>query len=150
MMGYDIETVLKRSDWRVRSAFRGVYSIDNLPKNLPIGQAHALVCNLSPVAHPGTHWVAIHISAFGDVTYFDSFGKPPTIPEINLFINYHARTVTYNKIPVQGSMSRTCGLYCVHFIIKRCEGFSLSSILSSFHPFKPKYNDRFVLNKYGV
>ena len=145
MIGYEIESILNRADWRVKGVFRGVFSKDTLPKYLPSGQAHALVCNLSHSKHPGTHWVAIYISPFGDLTYFDSFGRAPDVTEIDIFINNHARTVTYNRLPIQGSITRTCGLYCIYFIIKRCEGFGLTKILSIFHPFKPEVNDSLII-----
>ena len=149
MIGYEIEAIIKaKGDWRVKSLFRGVYSADNLPKHLPLGQGHGLICNLSATTQPGTHWIAIFISPFGDLTYFDSFGRECDVASINRFINVHARTLTYNKIPVQGSMSRTCGLFCIHFIMKRCEGFDLRRILATFHPFRPELNDRLVLSQY--
>ena len=147
MIGYEIENIIKtKTTWGVKKLFRGVFSSDNLPKYLPFGQSHTLICNHSPAQHPGTHWVAMFISNFGELTYFDSFGRPPLNDDIKNFVCNNSLTLIYNKVPLQGAMTRTCGLYCLYFIIKCCEGLDLPRILSVFNPFQPEYNDRFILN----
>ena len=84
MNGMTIRKLLIK-DWTVKQIFRGVFSSDCLPKHVRKGVAHAFVINTDPHYKPGTHWVAVYVSAFGRATYFDSFGMlpfPQTIADI--------------------------------------------------------------------
>ena len=144
MRGIEIARLLRRC-WKIRRVFKGVYASDNLPKHVRKGSASAFVINLDPSHEPGSHWVALYISPFGNATYFDSYGVGPLIPSIAGFISKHSQTFRYNTIVIQDIISRTCGLYCVHFIRKMAVGVTLSEFLSPFKPHHPRFNDKKIL-----
>ena len=139
MKGYDILRLLQK-DWRVRRILRGVYSSDRLPQ-LARGIPHALIINLDKADGPGTHWVAVYISSFGDLTYFDSFGVPPFIPNIERFIRLNSRRVFYNNVTLQSLLSKTCGLWTVYFIERMCRGDSLHRLVAGFNTGSTLRND---------
>ena len=144
MKGSEILQFIKQS-WPVQNTFRGVFPSDRLPTHLPSGIRHAFICNLDKAHKRGTHWVAIFISTFGDITYFDSFGRPPYVKGILDFIRQHGRRLEYNKVPIQGALTRTCGLYCIYFVEQMCIGSSLKRFLHEFQTLNPAFNDNRIV-----
>ena len=125
MNGRHIRDLLIK-DWSVKQIFRGVFSSDGLPKQVRKGVAHAFVINTDPHDKPGTHWVAVYVSAFGRATYFDSFGMSPFPKTIADFLSYNQWTLRINPVTIQSFGASTCGLYCVLFIRHMCKGKKLT------------------------
>ena len=72
--------------------FNGVYSRDNLPKEIKDG---AYVINLDEHADTGTHWIALFCNK-NKIVYFDSFGVEHIPKEIKKFIrNKNIKTNIY-------------------------------------------------------
>ena len=68
--------------------FKVVISRDEIPtkvKNIP-GQC--FIINLDDTEGPGTHWVAVKITA-DFVNYFDSFGMQPPQELVNLYYTFN-------------------------------------------------------------
>ena len=61
--------------------FNGVFSRDNLPKNIKDG---AYVINLDEYVDVGTHWIALFCNR-SEIVYFDSFGVEHVSEEIKRF-----------------------------------------------------------------
>lgn len=141
MRGFELKTLLWK-DWKVRKSFVGIFPSNKLPKFICSGVTSTFIFNIDPHYKPGSHWVALYISPFGDAIYFDSFGLPPLIPSIKHFIERNSRTFRYNKFPLQSLFSTTCGLYCVYFIRIMSKGGSLQDVLSNFDPQRQSFNDR--------
>ena len=141
MNGAGISELLSEH-WHTQRIFRGVYASDRLPKHVPKGIAHAFVINTDPHDKPGTHWVAIYISPFGKIVYFDSFGMAPFPKTIEIFVHRHGSHLQTNPITLQSFNARTCGLYCVLFIEHMCNGGGLAGFLQLFDPLSPIANDR--------
>ena len=144
MKGLDIELLL-RDTFRTRAIFSGVYPIDCLPTHTSSKNASAFVINQDPKHRPGTHWVALYITAFGDGIYMDSFGLPPMQQPLKRFIATNCRSLIYNKTPIQSLLSQTCGLYCVYFIREMSKGTKLRTFSAQFKPLQTEYNDRRVI-----
>lgn len=114
-----------------RKVFTGVFASDLLPKHLSYLPA-ALVCNTDPSDEPGEHWVAIYVDGNGHGEYFDSYGLPPLQNSIIKFLNECAVNWTYNSKRLQGLFSSVCGYYCIYYLLYRCRGYSLNSIVNDF------------------
>ena len=124
MLSSEIEQKLKRCH-----CFVGVFPRDKLPtiKKYPF----CVVVNTDPANKPGQHWVAI----FGTqkkTEYFDSFGLPPFHHEILNFIENCKGNIEFNTITLQTATAKTCGHYCVIFILMRCEGYTFDHMISIF------------------
>ena len=80
------------------------------------------VMNLSNRDEAGTHWVAVYIDKY-DITYFDSFGKPPDkdIKQKLLEISNvsHINNPSRN---LKDPLSSDCGFYSINFIENMLEG----------------------------
>ncbi|NBU33969.1 hypothetical protein EB118_03125 [bacterium] len=93
-----------------------------------------IVFNLDTHDQKGSHWVAFLIdNGLKTIEYFDSAGKPPN-KYIDKFIKKVQKvckgyTVCINTIVHQRKNSE-CGIYSIHFIIKRLLGFSFKDISS--------------------
>ena len=95
--------------------FGGIYPRDRLPstlRNKPLG----IIVNTHKAHQPGQHWVAFYLDRQGHMTYFDSYGLPPTHQEFIQFIKRHSPSYTYNVKRVQG-YDTTCGMYCLYFLL---------------------------------
>lgn len=144
MNGAAIERLLM-ANTRTRHSFRGVYPSDCLPNKIGSGTANAYVINLDRMDQPGSHWTALYVNPFGDAIYMDSFGLAPTLPAIKQFISENSRSITFNKVPIQSLVGWTCGLYCVYFIQKMCDGASLNAFIAEFKALQPQFNDRKIV-----
>ena len=92
---------------------QGVFPSDKLPviKTYPAG----LISNTDPHDLPGTHWVAMYFTSPGISEFFDSYGFPPEVYEME---DYILRNVTmYNDLPLQGLTSDVCGDYCLFYLL---------------------------------
>ena len=71
-----------QKNYENESRFNGIYSRDNLSKNIKDGTR---VINLDECAGVGTHWITLYISN-NDAIYFNSFGVEHIPKEIKKFI----------------------------------------------------------------
>ena len=71
-----------QKNYENESRFNGIYSRDNLSKNIKDGTS---VINLDEYAGVGTHWITLYISN-NDAIYFNSFGVEHIPKEIKKFI----------------------------------------------------------------
>lgn len=96
--------------------FIGVFSANNLPKNL-IGKKHfSLICNHDNIGEAGSHFISIfHYGFF--LLYIDSFGQPCAIDDIQNFLLSFQLPVFYNSRQVQSINSSFCGFFCILFVL---------------------------------
>ena len=108
--------------------FLGVYSIDRLPRYPSMGY---YVLNLDPSYKSGSHWVALKINRNKHQNiYFDSYGMAPQHIKIRKFLK---NSYTWNTRRLQHPLSTTCGQWCLYFILRRCQGWSLKKMLRPFY-----------------
>ena len=102
-----------RSDPGTRKYFLGVFSSDQLPRDVPC--PCCFIANTKPKSHPGEHWVAIFVDVNRIGRYFCSYGLPPA-PAFQKWLR--TNTNDWHPMPkrIQGSLSTTCGQYCVCFL----------------------------------
>lgn len=82
---------------------------------------------------PGKHWVVLIIKKDGKAEYFDSYGFPPTQPDIVRFIEEHSKQrVKWSTQMLQDPLSRVCGVYCVDYIQQRSSGVAMKQYLAQF------------------
>jgi hypothetical protein len=105
----------------------GTFSSDNLPHEPGI-----FVSNTDPHHLPGTHWIAIYISADRQRgEYFDSFGRPPN-KHFKNYMNGHCRHWIRNKRQLQSVASKLCGYYCVLYCLCRGRSIDMISFVNRF------------------
>lgn len=126
--------------------FKGIYAKDTLP----ILQANTCtVVNSDDSTEPGSHWLALFVNENKTLEFFDSYGNSPDFYGLD---TSHYLNVIWNTQMFQSPTSNVCGQYCVYFLLKRCQSFSLDSVLNLFEVCK--INDfqlyQFVKKKYGV
>lgn len=111
--------------------FVGTFACDSCPsvKKRPAG----LVINTDPTNEKGEHWVALWLLENGTGEYFDSFGFPPLVPEIQTYINMECpQGFKYNNKTLQHPMTNTCGPFSIAFIIAKTEGEEFGFFISKF------------------
>ena len=111
--------------------FRGVFARNALPSRPRKG---FYIMNFDKTGQLGSHWVSMEIGKKYNM-YFDSYGRePPTFPHLTKFLA--GKLLRRNRKQVQHEYSMTCGQWCVYFIWRRCNGWSLASISQ---PFKSEH-----------
>lgn len=101
------------------SLFKGVYSIDTVPKSLR--KFEFLIVNTSVSGSRGVHWFCLFKSERTVLECFDSLGFDQE-KKTNLLEACNIRGIQNLKInltQVQQSTSNTCGKYCIFFILER-------------------------------
>jgi len=94
--------------------FLDVYPSELLPTT--IHKTGTVIINADPHTREGSHWPAIHLETLlSYASYFDSYGRLPSDPNILSFIKRNASTCAYNSISIQGSTSVVSGQYCCLF-----------------------------------
>lgn len=95
----------------------------------------------------GEHWIVIRLNKDGKCEYFDSFGLPPHHGEITAYLSKHcSKGVKYGNLMLQNPFSRTCGVWCLDFIIQKEFGRSTAHYLSDFKT-DLEANDRLVVKR---
>jgi len=110
----EIANILKRNKLS-RRIFCGVIPIDHLPQHR-INRACAYIVNTQPSNLSGEHWIALYISRYRIIEYFDPYGIQPINPEIFNFIQINGNKYIYNKFKIQTNKSTNCGLFCIFYI----------------------------------
>jgi len=96
--------------------FHGVFSADTIPTQLLQRDIFSIVCNLSKVDEPGSHFVTI-ISQPHKIFYIDSLGLPCVTPAIDKFLRKLRKPVFFNRRQIQHVSSKFCGFYCILFVL---------------------------------
>jgi hypothetical protein len=121
--------------------FKGVYAADTLPTPpKKIKTPHAYVANTDPSFKPGSHWVCFFFDTHGAAEYMDSYGIAPN----KVFECFLGNPYKYNKEFLQFPFSTACGQYVIFYLLHRCQGESMESILSKFSLDDKISNDKMV------
>ena len=130
----------------IKDSFIGVFSSDTLSSYAQTGY---YVVNLDMSQQPSGHWIAIKISTSKCKNeYFDSHGLGPPTLHFKKFMKYN---YIYNSKRLQHSLSTTCAQWCIYYIWRKCQGWSLRNILKSFYSKDFLINDHMlnlVVNNY--
>lgn len=141
----------------IRSAFVGVYAVDELERipahNKSFG---SVVINTDPAHLPGEHWVVVCMN-HGYAEYFDPLGLPPS-RQIRQFLKSHFKNkVERNLIRYQSITSSLCGAYCILYILSRFRNqeLGMDNLLANlFKPLSFAENDinvqRFMSSRYNL
>ena len=136
-------------------SFRGTYACNRIPD--PSTLPSAFVINTAPITSTsrvtkrnvveGKHWVVLILHATGKAEYFDSFGVGPTQSNIVEYIARHSKSLKFNNRLLQNPFSRTCGVWCIDYVLQRMKNnVSQRNYLTSF-PADPLLSDRQVVNQ---
>lgn len=107
-----------------------------------------VVFNTDPSHLPGKHWISMFIdmrAPIWEINYFDSFGNSSLAPEIMSLIQHLDHTMNQagirhvKKLNCSNNMCTNsimhqmndsdCGVYSIHFIVKRLEGVSWEDLV---------------------
>ena len=130
--------------------FAGVFPSDKIPEIQSFPST--IVLNTDKHDKKGTHWLAVYMQDRKNLEFFDSFGLPPETygEDIARFVKKYPR-IRCNNTRLQSITSNVCGQYCIFFIVKRCQGLCMTSIVNVL---SRKKNDfrmfQFVKKRYGV
>ena len=119
----------------------GIYASDTVPKkfnSLPT----CYIMNTDPIALPGKHWVAVYISLYGQLEFFDSYGRKPCTVTPNL-CKLAVGDWLENTETLQSLQTSTCGQYCLYYLSHRCAGRQMKEIVSDFSTDRAD-NDRLI------
>ena len=124
--------------------FEGVFPCDLLPHKIDPGRRCIFIINTDKSNRSGEHWVAVYFEGSGRAQYFDSFGLPPLVGDIENFIARNCAMFVYNNRHIQNFLSSCCGLYVVYFTQQKSLGVSFSKLLSIFNTTNLYNNDLIV------
>lgn len=125
----------------------GVYPVDEIPWSWT--RPYALIINTDEHTKPGKHWVAVHLDAAGNGTYFDSYGIPPQDPRIVRRLARNSKQFYWNEKRLQSFSSSVCGQYCVVFLWSLCMGNTLHNFIQNFTG-DPVRNDRIAVEMFKL
>lgn len=135
-----ITQILQTDPW-TRDVFQGVYPRDQLPRTIS-KYPSAYVCNTQPHTDEGEHWIAIYLDEHGQGEYFDSYGLPPLHRTFVNYLKKHCTSWIFNNKQLQALTSHVCGQYCIFYVLHRCRGLSMQTIV---HMFGKNVQDNDVL-----
>jgi hypothetical protein len=125
MQGFEITEYLNKFPYLKRH-YRGIFSIDTLPKFLKIRQF--VICNTDISTGNGLHWFCLLRSSKTSIECFDSLGisssKKTILEETCRFRGI--KELEYNETAFQSFESTSCGLFSVYFIINRLHNLDMT------------------------
>jgi len=122
--------VQEHGDERTVAAFRGVFSINNMPTVLPKPPSF-IIMNTDTTHLPGKHWKVLFIDKNYCGEIFDSLALP-NCDYVTRFMNRHSRKWIRNALAYQHPLSSTCGAYALYFVMQRLHYDSLHDICKHF------------------
>ena len=117
-------------DHVMRHVVKGVFARDQLPTNIE-NYPYGFIVNTDTGNLPGRHWLAFYYTSEDISEFFDSYGHSP---EHFPF-----------ESSLQGRTSDVCGQYSLYYLLDRCRGVSMKTIVDQFGNNKEE-NDTFVHN----
>ena len=138
-----------KADHKTRRVLGDVLPVDLLPKRRLRRKPRLFIVNTDDSTGPGEHWLLVFFTGQNRGIYFDSYGLDVMDTRIQDFINKNCSSYVYNKRPLQGFFSYTCGHFCIYVGRRLARGFSLRRALSEFRTFNTYYNDSLVLKDFN-
>lgn len=130
--------------------FIGTFACNRIPD--VIQRPAFFVVNTAPLPEKphrkiitGEHWVAIRLSDHEN-EYFDSFGEPPSQPNIVEYLAKQGKVLQHSTQMIQHPLSDTCGVYCIDYVRERSNNVSFRKYLSFFTADQDA-NDRKVVDR---
>lgn len=143
MNGKEIETLAKKHP-SIAAKFRGVFSSNTLPEPSTDG---FYIANLDPDTEAGTHWIAMDVRSGKEKSiYFDSYGYPPCQ---RAFLHFLPVDYVHNNKRLQHLLSTACGQWCLYFLLRRAQNWSLNDIVKPFLD-QGKSHCRSIINDHVV
>ena len=105
-----------------------------------------VISNTDTSRGPGKHWVVFYFPKRGPYEFFDSLGNSPSYYDAGFERLLDKKYLMCNT-QLQQSKSNICGLYCVYYVLKRCQGKTMRNIVKEFTGCNKKQNDRHVVSK---
>ena len=103
---------------KLHKYFLGVFSIDTLPKRIPIN--YFLICNTDTSSGPGIHWFALFRASKSNLECFDSLGVNTAKQQILRAINFSGvKKLKFNESQLQPNNSSLCGQFSIYFLFER-------------------------------
>ena len=130
--------------WLRIKHFRGVYSRDDLPKQMKSFECG--IVNLDTVIGPGTHWVCYrNVDKWCE--YFDSFGLSMPL-EVEKYMKSSGKRLEYSGDEIQERDSVLYGYWCLYYLLERQKGRSILDVIhnSKFDMSDTSVNHRFIIN----
>ena len=127
-----------------KNQFHGVFASDELPKTVQ-DYPSAYVANVDPSDQPGSHWIAFYFDKNKEGEFWDSYGQHPE-NYVKTFINFlqiNSTNWSMNHKMLQSLDSSVCGEFCVFYLVHRCRGISLNTVVNHFSN-KKRLNDSIV------
>ena len=122
---------LVKGNKKVSRKFMGVFGADEIPRQIPPN--HYLIANCCPIHMPGIHWVGLYGSSSEIVELFDSTGSHPSMYS-HLKLPKTCRVIRYNPRQIQGTLSNTCGHFCLLYLLCKSGGKSMEYMINHFFP----------------
>jgi hypothetical protein len=115
-------------------SFLGVFPSDLLPHSIA---RSGTIINADPHTEQGSHWLAILLRPKDySCYYFDTYGLPPFIPNIHMFLRRTCVIWDHNKVQLQGLSSDVCDHYCCVFALYMDRGFTPQQFVGLFNAAK--------------
>ena len=130
----DIRAALT-SDVHARPRLAGVFSYDQVVRNIAGENERIYVFNTQPSLRPGEHWM-VFATRNSEAHYFDSFGRHPRMyPQLSTTLERTFKTIYWNNTPFQSPSTTVCGDYTVIFALLFARGHGLQDIVNWFATF---------------
>jgi hypothetical protein len=125
MQGFEFKEYLDKLP-NLKKYYRGIFSIDTLPKILKLRQF--IICNTDISTGTGLHWFCLIRTSKTTIECFDSLGI--SISKKSVLEKYchfrGVRELEFNETSFQSIDSDSCGLFSLYFIIHRIHNLDMS------------------------
>lgn len=126
-----------------KKSFMGCFPSDKIP---PICSFPAtMIINTADSSSAGEHWVGLYMEE-KLCLYFDSFGLPVLEKDIYNYLSQYFTHYIYNKICIQDTNSKACGLFCISFVKSVYSVNSYNSFINQFDHMDKENNDYNLLH----
>ena len=110
----------------LKKHFKGIFSIDTLPKFLKFRQF--LICNTDVSTGAGIHWFVLIRNSKHGIECFDSLGITAyKKDQLEKYCKFRSiQELEFNETQFQSTNSDSCGLFAIYYICQRMHNLDLS------------------------
>lgn len=141
----DLDSILKTNEF-TKSGFMGTFPACRV--RLPTKKRqYSFITNIDHCLRKGKHWNGWYVDD-DTIYFFDSFGRG--VLDLNFPHYYRDIVLQFKNVKcfeqqLQPFNSKTCGLYCIHFILNFSVGWGFKTFKSDYTLHNTKRNDEIVV-----
>ncbi len=127
LSNFELERIIKTQN--IQKIFLGVFARNQLP--IISSYPCCFIANNENSNKKGEHWIAFYYDQYKYCYFFDSYGLDPAFYKLINYLKKTSSSYEFNQVQFQSLFSKSCGYYCLLFIILKSVNLNIGNFLDN-------------------